>query len=425
MDCNGCNTSMMPTGGSNSVTGSAGTVPGVGTATGHARKVYKAAGLSIGGPSPEAITAATAALNKCAKKAGCVDPTTDDGNGPEYIARLPMKDQLSTAKACIAGTQGDVTISYSKSESENGNGCTDSTCYYEAVDGIGPAGGSIFFQATPQSNSILLQVPPGALSALTPIFLTPTILDTPVPFGTQPVTYPVSLSIYGSAAPPLLFNTPVFLQVSYPAQDVVTGLYQVLPNGQLMQIPAQISGGMIQTQVSQGGTFVALGPDGSPFSGISCLGDGTGPVPCPCNNTGLPGQGCDNSIGTGGATLTASGTTSPDTVVLTSSHELPSALSIFLQGTTLTPQPVPFGAGLRCVGGSLKRLYVKHAQFGVASAPAPGDPSITARSAALGDMILPGTMRSYFVYYRDPSLTFCPPPQGNTWNDSPAGTIQW
>jgi len=35
-------------------------------------------------------------------------------------------------------------------------------------------------------------------------------------------------------------------------------------------------------------------------------------------------------------------------------------------------------------------------------APQPGDPSVSARSAALGDTIGAGTHRYYQVYYRDP-----------------------
>jgi hypothetical protein len=100
-------------------------------------------------------------------------------------------------------------------------------------------------------------------------------------------------------------------------------------------------------------------------------------------------------------------------------------LSIFLQGNSDVLPGVSFGDGLRCAGGALKRLYVKNAVGGVASAPAPGDPSITARSAQLGDTIAPGTTRSYQVYYRDPSLSFCPAPAGNTWNVSSATRILW
>jgi hypothetical protein len=62
---------------------------------------------------------------------------------------------------------------------------------------------------------------------------------------------------------------------------------------------------------------------------------------------------------------------------------------------------------------------------GVCSAPGPGDPSITARSAAKGDPISPGMTRYYQVYYRDPSQVFCPAPTGNTFNMSSAVQITW
>jgi hypothetical protein len=165
----------------------------------------------------------------------------------------------------------------------------------------------------------------------------------------------------------------------------------------------------------------SAGPGFCPF----CFGDNTSPVPCPCNNTGQPGHGCQNSASTGGAMLGATGTTSPDTVVLTSSGELPNAPSIFLQGNALLAQPVAFGDGLRCIGGALKRLYVKLASGGAVSAPGTGDASISARSAALGDPIAPGSPRSYQVYYRDPNLAFCPSPSGNSWNVSSAITVIW
>jgi hypothetical protein len=80
---------------------------------------------------------------------------------------------------------------------------------------------------------------------------------------------------------------------------------------------------------------------------------------------------------------------------------------------------------LRCAGGALKRLYVKNATSGTASAPQGGDPSVSARSAALGDVIHAGNTRSYQTYYRDPNLAFCPPPAGNAWNVSSGLRIQW
>jgi hypothetical protein len=154
-----------------------------------------------------------------------------------------------------------------------------------------------------------------------------------------------------------------------------------------------------------------------------CFGDGSGAA-CPCGNSGQTRTGCQNSAGTGGSWLFASGSPNPDTIVLHAAGELPSALSIFLQGNAVI-SPVVYGDGLRCAGGTLKRLYTRSASSGVVFAPHPGDPSITARSASLGVPIAPGARRYYQVFYRDPNLGFCPAPQGNTFNISNAVKINW
>jgi hypothetical protein len=123
--------------------------------------------------------------------------------------------------------------------------------------------------------------------------------------------------------------------------------------------------------------------------------------------------------------LSAAGTTSPDTVVLTSEGELPASLSIFVQGNASQDSGLVFGDGVRCVAGSLKRLYVKSASAGTAIAPQGGDSSITVRSAALGDPIPAGAQRFYGVYYRDPSASFCPASPGNTFNMGNGVSIVW
>jgi len=158
-----------------------------------------------------------------------------------------------------------------------------------------------------------------------------------------------------------------------------------------------------------------------------CFGDGTLSTACPCNNFGTTGRGCNNSANTGGAALSGTGTTSPDALVLTSAGELPHALSIFLQGNGCNSTGSVFGDGVLCVNGTLKRLYVKNAVNGSASAPnfSAGDPSITTRSAALGDPITTGSMRFYQTYYRDPDANFCPLPPGNFWNVSSGLSVQW
>jgi hypothetical protein len=165
-------------------------------------------------------------------------------------------------------------------------------------------------------------------------------------------------------------------------------------------------------------------PPTASFSAF-CSGDGTG-ASCPCFNLGVAGHGCDNSAGTGGALLSGLGTPSLslDTVQLVSTGELPTALSIFSQGQTIIAA-VPFGDGLRCVGTNLKRLYTKSAIGGTATAPLGGDLSVSARSAALGDTITPGTSRYYYTYYRDPAAAFCPSPTGDTFNSTSSIGCQW
>jgi hypothetical protein len=155
----------------------------------------------------------------------------------------------------------------------------------------------------------------------------------------------------------------------------------------------------------------------------TCFGDASAAA-CPCSNSGGAGRGCQNSAGTGGAHLSISGSTSPDTIVLQASGELPNALTIFLQGTA-NVAPVDFGDGVRCAGGPLKRLYVKNASGGVAIAPALGDPSVSERATALGDVLDPGSRRYYQTYYRDPNTGFCAPPLGANFNASQMRRITW
>jgi len=153
-----------------------------------------------------------------------------------------------------------------------------------------------------------------------------------------------------------------------------------------------------------------------------CFGDGTAGS-CPCSNSGDPGRGCQNSDTTGGALLTVTGTASlsEDTVQLTSSYERPTALSVFLQGNAVVG-PLNYGDGLRCTGGTLKRIYVKAAVNGVVVGPETGDPSISARSSTLGAPIPLGATRLYQAFYRDPPPGFCP---SGTFNVSNGIAIAW
>lgn len=195
--------------------------------------------------------------------------------------------------------------------------------------------------------------------------------------------------------------------------------------------PAQTEGGVWPSGFSQGVTHavhrvildggqdlvvtIALGVQFGSFNGLQIVPEtGTyvsycdagvgGTLACPCGNPPSgAGKGCENSASTGGAVIAASGAASlgGDTLVFTTAGEKPTAYSIVLQATAASSGS-QFGQGVRCITGSLKRLYVKAASGGSITAPQGGDASVSARSAALGDAIASGTHRYYLVYYRDP-----------------------
>jgi hypothetical protein len=152
-------------------------------------------------------------------------------------------------------------------------------------------------------------------------------------------------------------------------------------------------------------------------------------IPCPCSNPpSSPVRGCDNSSATGGALLAASGIAylSLDSLVFTTSGQKPSALSLVTQNASVDSTGVAFGQGLRCTGGPQKRLYTKVAAGGSVVAPdlGAGDPTVSARSAALGDVIQPGQSRWYLVSYRDPVvLGGCD--AWRTFNATQTGQVSW
>jgi hypothetical protein len=166
--------------------------------------------------------------------------------------------------------------------------------------------------------------------------------------------------------------------------------------------------------------------DAGPMTSI-CLPGESGVIACPCGNPpASSGRGCENSSHTGGAQLGASGAASlgADTLVFATSGEKPTALSIVLQGPSRLAAGTVFGQGVRCVAGSLKRLYTKTASAGSIVAPGSGDPSVHVRSAALGDPISAGSDRYYMVYYRDATvLGGCP--ATSTFNATQSGKVTW
>ena len=164
-----------------------------------------------------------------------------------------------------------------------------------------------------------------------------------------------------------------------------------------------------------------------PPPGLTFCDPGSGGViACPCANPpGGAGRGCDNSAATGGAILAASGSATllADTLSFATAGERPGATSILVQGQ-IGAGSVAFGQGVRCVSGTLKRLFVQAAPGGGITVPGPGDPPVSVRSAALGDPISSGTPRYYFAMYRDPVvLGGCTATA--TFNCSDASAVIW
>lgn len=146
-----------------------------------------------------------------------------------------------------------------------------------------------------------------------------------------------------------------------------------------------------------------------------CHGDGidTSHVSqCPCGNTGAPGNGCANSFAPGGASLRTSGLAFTDTVVLLAANMPTTSTCIYLQGDAIGD--AVFGDGVRCVGGTIRRLATKTNAGGASSFP---DASDVVTLATRGSVVpLSGVRRYYQTYYRNFASQFCPPASFNITN---------
>jgi hypothetical protein len=89
----------------------------------------------------------------------------------------------------------------------------------------------------------------------------------------------------------------------------------------------------------------------------------------------------------------------------------PTVSCLFFQGSANSGNGIVLGDGLRCVGGTLKRLGVKTASAGTAVYPQAGDPAISTR----GQIPLAGAVRYYQVWYRNPA-NYCTPAAYNLTN---------
>jgi plastocyanin len=141
--------------------------------------------------------------------------------------------------------------------------------------------------------------------------------------------------------------------------------------------------------------FVADPPPGAEF----CAGDGSGTA-CPCNNNSPSKTGCLSTIQHGGR-LRGYGTASvsADTLSFNAIGISEGSSVLFFQGTTQVNggAGATFGDGLRCAGGTTRRIGMGAISFGVAKYPGTGDPHVSVKGG-----VAPGDVRAYQVFYRDP-----------------------
>ena len=132
-----------------------------------------------------------------------------------------------------------------------------------------------------------------------------------------------------------------------------------------------------------------------------CFGDGSG-TPCPCANWGAPGEGCANSTGAG-ALLAASGSASvgADDLVFAGAQLVPGQPALLFAGLNAVNggNGVAFGDGLRCAGGSVRRLGVAQPDAGGNASWGPGLQSLGGWGA--------GDTRHFQAWYRDPGGSPC------------------
>jgi Tol biopolymer transport system component len=142
---------------------------------------------------------------------------------------------------------------------------------------------------------------------------------------------------------------------------------------------------------------------------------------CPCGNGGTGIGGCENSHATGGAKLRATGLASVtnDALTLLATDTTPMTSVLFFQGTTQVAggNGLPFGGGLRCVGGSVRRLGARTSSNGSSRYGFLGsDTPISIQGAIPAG----GATRNYQATYRDHAST-C----GAPFNLSNGVTLTW
>jgi len=152
-----------------------------------------------------------------------------------------------------------------------------------------------------------------------------------------------------------------------------------------------------------------------------CFGDGSG-TPCGCGNANdesVPGSGCANGVFASGAKLVGHGSASlsADTLVLSCTGLEPGNSGLYFQADNdLSPGSV-WGDGLRCAGGSLRRLGVRFSDAAGASDTSGYPDPISTKAGN----IAPGDTKHYQCWYRNPNGSPC----GADFNASNGLVVTW
>ena len=158
-----------------------------------------------------------------------------------------------------------------------------------------------------------------------------------------------------------------------------------------------------------------------------------GIVSCPCGNPQIPAgsiKGCNNFAGggTGGAIMTGTGvaqTNGNDSLAVQVTAGVGSNVTVLFQGTTNSVN-TRSGAGVRCVGGTLKRLYKGNQAAGAINFPNNGVP-FHLQSIAKGYTIVAPITLYYYCAYRNSAANGQPgcPGLNFGFNTTNAGSVTW
>ena len=219
------------------------------------------------------------------------------------------------------------------------------------------------------------------------------------------------------------------VNLSWAGNQVANGYFaSMTPDGRFVLFTSDALNLTPELDLDEEAVFLRDRFGGTSFTSTCAPGIG-GVAACPCGNPPVfSGNGCDNSAATGGAVLAATGGAylSSDSLRFTTNGERATATSILVQGTSLVPNGIVYGQGVRCLGGATKRLFTRNADGGSIAVPdfLSGDFQVSVRSAALGAVLASGQTRPYLVVYRDPVvLGGCP--ATSTFNATQTGLVTW